>query len=150
MQMVISHLKTAPFQWTLFIFFKLETDTARSSVPHYSCKRSVTSLIRGDRMAFSGSIKARERPCTKKSQGEKKGRTEAEQGGRRREKKKNRGGTAGTERRDPEKKKKGKAEESHRSALPLSSSLQKNKRTTLNQRLLTTGITIVYFPSSQN
>jgi hypothetical protein len=57
-------------------------------------------------MAFSGSIKARERPCTKKSQGEKKGRTEAEQGGRRREKKKNRGGTAGTERRDPEKKKK--------------------------------------------
>jgi hypothetical protein len=32
----------------------------------------------------------------------------------------------------------------------LSSSLQKNKRTTLNQRLLTTGITIVYFPSSQN
>jgi hypothetical protein len=38
-------------------------------------------------MAFSGSIKARERPCPKKSQGEKKGRTEAEQGGRRREKK---------------------------------------------------------------
>jgi len=87
MQMVISHLKTAPFQGTLFIFFKLETDTARSSVPHYSCKRSVTSLFRGDRMAFSGSIKARERPCPKKSQGEKKGRTEAEQGGRRREKK---------------------------------------------------------------
>ena len=42
-------------------------------------------------MAFSGSIKARERPCTKKSQGEKKGRTEAEQGGRRREKKKTEG-----------------------------------------------------------
>jgi hypothetical protein len=66
MKMVISHLKTAPFQGTLFIFFKLETDTARSSVPHYSCKRSVTSLFRGDRMAFSGSIKARERPYTQK------------------------------------------------------------------------------------
>jgi len=69
-------------------------------------------------MAFSGSIKARERPCTKKSQGEKKGRTEAEQGGRRREKKKNRGGTAGTERRDPEKKKrKGRGESQISSAI---------------------------------
>jgi hypothetical protein len=66
MQMAISHLKTAPFQGTLFIFFKQETDTARSSFPHYSCKRSVTSLCGGDRMAFSGSIKARERPCTQK------------------------------------------------------------------------------------
>jgi hypothetical protein len=28
MQMDISHLKTAPFQGTLFIFFKQETDTA--------------------------------------------------------------------------------------------------------------------------
>jgi len=64
--MAISHLKTAPFQGTLFIFFKQETDTARSSFPHYSCKRSVTSLCGGDRMAFSGSIKARERPCTQK------------------------------------------------------------------------------------
>jgi hypothetical protein len=98
-------------------------------------------------MAFSGSIKARERPCPKKSQGEKKGRTEAEQGGRRREKKQ-RGNRGNTEKRP--RKKKGKAEEIHRSALPLSSSLQKNKKTTLNQRLLTTGITIVYFPSSQN
>jgi hypothetical protein len=43
-----------------------------------------------------------------------------------------------------------KAEESHRSALPLSSSLQEKKRTPLNQRLLTTSITIVYWPSSRN
>jgi len=66
MQMAISHLKTAPFQGTLFIFFKQETDTARSSFPHYSSKWSVTSLFGGDRMAFSGSIKTRERPCTQK------------------------------------------------------------------------------------
>jgi len=66
MQMDISHLKTAPFKGTLFIFFKQETDTAWSSFPHYSCKRSLTSLFGGDRMAFSDSIKARERPCTQK------------------------------------------------------------------------------------
>jgi hypothetical protein len=71
MQMAISHLKMAPFQGTLFIFFKQETDTARSSFPHYSCKRSVTSLCGGDRMAFSGSIKARERPCTQRKKGRK-------------------------------------------------------------------------------
>jgi hypothetical protein len=57
-------------------------------------------------MAFSGSIKARERPCPKKSQGEKKGRTEAEQGGRRREKKKKQRGNRGNREKRPRKKKK--------------------------------------------
>jgi len=75
--MAISHLKTAQFQGALFIFFKQETDTARSSFSHYSCKQSVTSLLRGDRMAFSGSIKARERPCTR---GWRKGRTKGLRG----------------------------------------------------------------------
>jgi len=75
-------------------------------------------------MAFSGSIKARERPCTRKegkiaelrgTAGKKnRGLQEEKTGGEK-------GRTAGTERRDS--KKKGKAEESHRSALPLSSSL---------------------------
>jgi len=74
--MAISHLKTAPFQGTLFIFFKQETDTARSSFPHYSCKQSISSLFRGDCMAFSGSIKARERPCTR---GWRKGKTGGEE-----------------------------------------------------------------------
>jgi hypothetical protein len=57
-------------------------------------------------MAFSGSIKARERPCPKKSQGEKKGRTEAEQGGRRRGKKKKQRGNRGNREKRPRKKKK--------------------------------------------
>jgi hypothetical protein len=99
MQMAISHLKTASFQGTLFIFFKQETDTARSSFPHYSCKRSVTSLFRGDRMAFSGSIKARERPRTRKR---KKGRTEGLRGGKKERKRQNQGWTEReTERKKP-------------------------------------------------
>ena len=89
MQMDISHLKTAPFQGTLFIFFKQETDTAWSSFPHYSCKRSLTSLFGGDRMAFSDSIKARERPCTqkrKKKGSQNRGGRQKQNQGRRREK----------------------------------------------------------------
>jgi len=93
MQMDISHLKTAPFQGTLFIFFKQETDTAWSSFPHYSCKRSLTSLFGGDRMAFSDSIKARERPCTqkrKKKGSQNRGKTKTKPGETKRENKRER------------------------------------------------------------
>jgi hypothetical protein len=98
----------------------------------------------GTRKKTKGTGRYRKKKLEGKTQGKEKQRTA---GGKTGEEK---GRTAGTERRDSGKKVEGKAEESHRSALPLSSSLQKNKRMTLNQRLLTTGITIVYFPSSQN
>jgi len=130
MKMVISHLKTMPFQGTLFIFFKLETDTARSSVPHYSCKRSVTSLFRGDRMAFSGSIKARERPYMQKKRKKNRGKV-IEQKERRKtqktEKKQSKDRKTKEHKFTERRREKGGATQRQELALLLSSSLQKKK-----------------------